>query len=36
MIDLTTMLQAFGIGLGVWFITWGLNRVYLFAKSLIS
>lgn len=28
--------SAFGVGMAVWFLTWGLNRVYLLFKSLVS
>jgi len=31
-----TFLTAFTIGMGVWFLTYGLNRVFLLFKNIVS
>lgn len=30
------IVKFFGVGMTVWFMTWGLNRVYLTFKKFVS
>lgn len=34
--DVSQLWDAMNIGLGVWVFTYGINRVYLWAKGMVS
>ena len=34
--DYNDLFAPLSIGLGVWFITWGMNRLYLIIKGMMS
>jgi len=35
-VSMTEFLASLSVGVGIWFFVWGMNRVYLMFKGLVS
>ena len=34
--DISQLVESISIGMGVWFFAYGMNRVYLWVKGMVS